>query len=275
MENQSQAQPVVSVIMPVYNAKEYLDEALDSVANQTVQDVEIICIDDQSTDGCWDMLNERSKKDSRIVVIRNEENRGAYYSRNRGLEIARGKYIYFMDSDDWLDREAFSVCCEHMEASNLDIIYFTLESFYESEELREKFPGNYRRNRIYTGIYTGQDIFALFTKNGDHRVHLPGAFYRHALIKSNGITFNEHTNNMDDLFYIQSLLLAERVECLTNVFYHRRWRANSLMSVGRGPKNLMARLIIYCEVHKFICKNKPELFISHDNQTKTTQFLQV
>ena len=264
MDNQSQTQPVVSVIMPVYNARNYLNEALDSLTNKTMQNIEIICIDDHSSDGCWDILNERSRKDSRIMVIRNEENRGAYYSRNRGLEVARGEYIYFMDADDWLDEETFSICVQHMERDDLDILYFAMEAFFENEDLENRFNFHYQRYGSYSGVYRGQEIFEKFSQNDDHRVQLPGAFFRHRFLKNEGILFNEYTNNMDDLFYFQTLVLAERVQCIPNIFYHRRWREGSLMTVGTGPKNLLARLIIYCEIQKFLCSRRcsiSEMFI--------------
>ena len=91
----------VSVIIPVYNVKQYLEQCLDSVLNQTFDDFEVICIDDSSTDGSGDMLDEYARKDLRIKVV-HQENTGVAVVRNRGLEMAKGEYIFYLDSDDYL-----------------------------------------------------------------------------------------------------------------------------------------------------------------------------
>ena len=83
----------VSVIIPVYNVEKYLRQCLDSVVNQTYSDIEIICIDDASTDGCYDILKEYEQKDKRITVLKNAKNIGLGLTRNRGLEFAKGDYI--------------------------------------------------------------------------------------------------------------------------------------------------------------------------------------
>jgi glycosyltransferase involved in cell wall biosynthesis len=92
--------PKVSVIIPVYNVDKYLKQCLDSVATQTLRDIEIICVNDGSTDGSLAILEEYAKKDSRIVVI-NQKNQGAGLARNKALKCAQGRYFVFMDSDDF------------------------------------------------------------------------------------------------------------------------------------------------------------------------------
>ncbi len=93
--------PLISVVMPVYNAEKYLDEAIHSIINQTFKDFELIIVDDGSTDGSHEIINKI--KDKRTVYVLNSRNRGNYYSRNRGWKIAKGKYIAVMDSDDICD----------------------------------------------------------------------------------------------------------------------------------------------------------------------------
>ena len=96
--------PKVSVIIPVYNVEEYLPTCLDSIINQTLEDIEIICVNDGSPDNCLSILNNYAGQDSRIIVI-NQENTGVSGARNRGLEVAGGKYIVFVDPDDWCEAE--------------------------------------------------------------------------------------------------------------------------------------------------------------------------
>ncbi len=97
----------VSIIVPVYNTGKYLRDCLDSLVNQTLKDIEIITIDDCSTDNSLDILNEYKNKYNNIIVIRNNKNSGPGYSRNRGLDIAKGEYIGFVDSDDYVDSDMY------------------------------------------------------------------------------------------------------------------------------------------------------------------------
>ena len=99
--------PLVSVIVPIYNTAEYLEECLDSLINQTLEDIEIICVEDKSSDDCLKILKEYSKKDDRIILIENDSNQGQSISRNNGLKIAKGEYVAFLDSDDWIDRNTY------------------------------------------------------------------------------------------------------------------------------------------------------------------------
>lgn len=112
--------PKVSVVVPVYNSSRHLKECLDSLATQTLADIEIICIDDGSTDVSWTILNEFRKIDGRFCVLK-QENRGAAEARNRGLKIARGEYIIFLDSDDVFESDMIDVMYKKSLASGSDI----------------------------------------------------------------------------------------------------------------------------------------------------------
>ena len=92
----------VSVIIPVYNVEKYLCKCLDSVVNQTLRDIEIICVDDGSTDSSWEILKEYAQRDDRIKLI-HKENGGLSSARNVAMQVAKGDYIGFIDSDDWID----------------------------------------------------------------------------------------------------------------------------------------------------------------------------
>jgi len=93
--------PLVSVVMPAYNAEKYISEAIESILNQTFKDFEFIIIDDGSTDRTWEIIQEYAKKDERIVPLRNDKNLKICMTLNKGIEASRGKYIARMDSDDW------------------------------------------------------------------------------------------------------------------------------------------------------------------------------
>ncbi|MCQ2958500.1 MAG: glycosyltransferase, partial [Candidatus Gastranaerophilales bacterium] len=112
--------PEVSVIMPVYNTEKYLRECLDSIINQTLKDIEIICVDDGSKDDSGKILDEYAQKDNRIKVIHNK-NQGAAPSRNQGISIAQGKYLSILDSDDIFDTNMLELLFNKAEQNDADI----------------------------------------------------------------------------------------------------------------------------------------------------------
>ena len=105
MEKQS---PLISVIMPLYNAERFVGESIGNILGQTVGDFELIVIDDASTDSSYDIASRYAAQDARIVLMRNDANHGAAYTSNRGLETARGSFITFMDADDRCSPERFA-----------------------------------------------------------------------------------------------------------------------------------------------------------------------
>ena len=110
----------ISIIVPVYNVEKYLERCLDSLINQTLKDIEIICINDGSTDNSSEILKEYAKKDSRIIII-NQNNQGISVARNNGMNKAKGKYIGFVDSDDWVDLDFFEKLYKAAEKHNAQI----------------------------------------------------------------------------------------------------------------------------------------------------------
>lgn len=135
----------ISVIIPVYNVEQYLPKCLDSVLNQTLKDIEIICINDESPDNCAQILEEYQKRDSRIIIL-NQKNSGQGSARNRGLEIAKGKYIQFLDSDDFYE----PTCCEEMynlmeQHKDIDVACFDCNIIYDAYEEHQKYDNDYFR----------------------------------------------------------------------------------------------------------------------------------
>ena len=115
--------PLVSVVVPVYNAEPYLRECLDSLFGQTLKEIEIIAVDDGSTDGSGKILDEFAARDRRLKVI-HQENAGVSAARNRGIKAARGRYLTFVDADDRIDRQALGYLCFEAERLQTDILLF-------------------------------------------------------------------------------------------------------------------------------------------------------
>src|SRR5699024_12612522 len=112
--------PIISIIVPVYNAKNYIEKCLNSILNQDIKDFEIIVVNDASDDDTINILKSYAKN-KQIVLINNEENLGTGESRNKGILFARGKYIGFVDNDDWVEKNYFSSMVKKMEEENSDI----------------------------------------------------------------------------------------------------------------------------------------------------------
>lgn len=147
----------ITVLVAVYNAEKYLNHCLDSLVNQTYRDLEIICIDDASTDMSWEILKEYASRDSRIILLKQSENGGQAKARNRGLEIATGDYVTMLDSDDWFSPDALELAVETAEKSTEnDCVMFDV-CYYDQKTGDESGYG-YRTSQM---IFTGEEAFRL------------------------------------------------------------------------------------------------------------------
>lgn len=127
--------PLVSVIIPVFNAEKYIKRALSSLVSQTYENIEIICVNDGSTDHSANILERMAESDNRVKVI-TQVNSGPAKARNTGLDIARGKYISFVDSDDFVDKEMYATLVNIAETQSADIIVFGGTPWPDSAMLR-------------------------------------------------------------------------------------------------------------------------------------------
>ncbi|WP_458453967.1 glycosyltransferase [Methanobrevibacter sp.] len=221
----------VSVVIPVYNTENYLKECLDSIVNQTLDDIEIICINDGSTDNSLKILNDYQKLDNRIKII-SQENSGQSVARNNGIVLAEGKYTYFMDSDDILELTALEEIYNISEDKNLDVLIFKLINFYD--ETYEKFPIDYYEmdflkpwsDKVFNFKDLGQDALEI-------AVSPPGKLFKKELIKN--IAFPEGLIFEDNVFFTEVMLKAERVSFYNKHLYKRR-RHDSSTTVSNDLK---------------------------------------
>ena len=127
-----ESKPFISVVMPVYNVEKYLEKAVLSVMKQTMKDFEIILVDDCSPDKCPEICNRLSQEYPKIRVIHHQKNKGLSEARNSGMEIARGKYIWFMDSDDYVENGLFERAYDSVKSNPAKVILFGLtEDYYK------------------------------------------------------------------------------------------------------------------------------------------------
>ena len=138
----------ISIIVPIYNVEEYLENCLQSILAQTYPHLELILVDDGSPDNCPRLCDEWKNKDARIEVI-HKENGGPSSARNAGLDIATGDYVYFLDSDDWLEKNALQTLVENLQKNAVDCIGFSF--IKEFENFSEHEPNMLWEEKTYCG----------------------------------------------------------------------------------------------------------------------------
>ncbi|WP_405305378.1 glycosyltransferase family 2 protein [Methanobrevibacter sp.] len=215
----------VSVIIPFYNVEEYLKECLDSVVNQTMEDIEIICINDGSTDNSMSILN--TYDDERIKIIE-QENQGLSSARNVGLENSNGDYICFLDSDDYLEITALEEIYEIAQDKSLDLLMFKLINFDNDTgetEIDEYYEMEKLKKVVGDNIFSYEDTDEVFF---DLSVTAPAKLFKHDLIKD--LRFPEYLIYEDNAFYMECILRAKRAYFYDKHLYYRRIRPNSITS---------------------------------------------
>ena len=129
--------PQISVVVPVYNVEKYLRECLDSLANQTFEDFEVICVNDGSDDSSPDILEEYASEDERFKIV-SQENKGLSGARNTGMNYIKGRYLLFLDSDDWLELNALELLYNHANALNSEMVIFPYRYFNQETKQYEE-----------------------------------------------------------------------------------------------------------------------------------------
>lgn len=254
MENE---QINVSVIVPVYNTEQYLRECLDSLIRQTYSHLQIILVDDGSTDSSGTICEEYAKNDPRISVV-HKENGGQSSARNVGIDLANGKYIYFLDSDDYLKENAIEELVNTAEQESADIVFFESETFVDFGDTpgQEAFTNffNYERKRTYDTKNSLEQFLAL-EENSEYFVCTPLHLYKTQYIKNNSIRFTEGIIHEDELFSAQIYLHNGLAAHSHQNLYMRRVRPGSTMTARSEEVSLYrynSAVTIYYALHDSI-----------------------
>lgn len=176
--------PKVSVIIPVYNAEKYLRQCLDSVVNQTLREIEIICVDDGSTDGSAEILKSYAENDSRIVPVRYTQNKSSNQARKDGVLMSRGTYIMFLDSDDSLELSACEELTSEMDRLGVDILQFGTFVDALPDVSKEAVDFFKRFVAPFPKLLYGKDVFAMCFKYKKYRFTIWNKIYRADLCKT-------------------------------------------------------------------------------------------
>lgn len=235
-DNCLQSNPKVSIIMPVYNAEEYLAACVASVCNQTLKELELICINNGSTDESATILNYYAARDSRILIHYQEEP-NQRTARNWGIRHARGKYLYFMDSDDFLDSDALEKLVETAEERSADLLYFFFREVRTDLNTVRPRPRYYN----YKKFLPEDKVFKL--KRSDYNFFIQYPFpwakliHRDLVLKNNLIFDNDCSNFDDNPHNLRTLLSAENPYVFNEAFYNFRIH-NKSMTQSKNPRIL-------------------------------------
>jgi len=213
-------QPQVTIILPVYNVEPYLRQCLDSVVNQTMRNIQVICVNDGSTDGSRAILQEYADQDSRIEII-DQENQGGGAARNAAYPHIRGKYTYFADPDDWLEFDLCQQCCEKAEATEADFVV-----------LRHAMDKGGWSHLPFDPSLPG----IRQTPEEKHEILIMLStwlrFWRSDFLLSNNIKFSKGKLPYEDMIVAwKGTVLADRIAILNSPLYHYRIRQESAQQV--------------------------------------------
>ena len=210
----------VSVIVPVFNAQDYLERCINSLINQTLKEIEIILVDDGSSDNSLSICKNFAKTDSRVKVL-HQDNSGASAARNAGLLMAQGRYIGFVDADDYVEKNMYYQLVHCLNECNADIAIFNL---FTNEKETKAF--------LKSGLYQKEDIIKeiyprlICRVNSENQAVIRGAvwckLFSKKLLDDNSIKYNEElVYNQDSLFSIDAILNCDKVICLSEKYlYH-------------------------------------------------------
>lgn len=218
----------VSIIVPVYNAEKYLEKALNSLVSQTLIDIEIICVNDGSTDSSLEILEKFAKLDERIVVV-TQPNSGQSSARNVGLKLAKGEYIGFLDADDWLDVDALEKL--YLKANGSDI---SICSIKVCSEQGEKLDDPYMSLRVFPNSLDNQVFTHRECSDFLFRICVTpwNKLYRRTFLQSNNIKFVEGLNFEDNVFFLETFLQAKSIVILRESLFC--YRVDSLTSYSHN-----------------------------------------
>ena len=239
--------PDISVVISVYNLEEYIRDCINSVRNQTLRNIEIICIDDHSSDHSVEIMKELADMDNRISVI-TQLNSGLSAVRNVGIKEAKGRYIHFLDGDDQLNRDALITLVKNMDSQSLDVAFFEGKTVYENDTLKGKnLYDNYYTYRYNYDVETGLTLFARLMTTYEFKPSACLQVARTAFLKDNNITFYEGITHEDGLYTLNVLSKAKRSTVIHAKCYIRMVRSNSIMTSPVSVESARGYLITYVE----------------------------
>jgi glycosyltransferase involved in cell wall biosynthesis len=259
-----QHQIKISVVIPVYNAENYIDELFGSILGQSLKEIEVVCVDDGSIDKTRELLKEYKEKDARIVVIE-QENKGTAAASNAGLYAARGEYIFFVDCDDTVAagalEKSYSLACRY----KADMVLFNAEYVFEDQlEDGLVLEDIKRTSKLRTGYEKynptdGPTLFSIMSANKDYRIPLWRYLFKKFFLDANEICFTDGILHQDVEFSFKANMLAENVAFCEDVFYYHRIRQGSVLTTKNPRRDEYSHIIVQKKMQDFLVTIKVEL----------------
>lgn len=244
----------VTIIMPVYNPGNFLNESLNSLLAQTMRDFRIIAIDDCSTDNSWEILKEKAMLDCRIIPIKNPYNLGAAKTRNIGLQMARGEYVVILDADDYFEPDYLECLLNLCKSNDLDVgicdIYMRNER--TGKEVVTGVP-SIRFKAITDRVFSWKDI-----PHNIFQLFLPAPFlkmYKRSFLERNSLQFQSLKHSNDVAFFCKVLMCAQRMMHISKSLVHYRFNTGNQISTNRG-KNPMCTYDAMADIYGFLISTK-------------------
>ena len=230
--------PLISVIVPVYNVEKYLEECLDSILTQTFKDIEIICIDDGSTDSSGKILDDYKEKDERIIVV-HDTNHGLGHVRNTGIDMARGKYVCFLDSDDYMEPDTLKNRYETAEKNNCDLVIDNMDKFdcQSGEKLDWAYTLNFAllpEKEVFNRHDIPDSIMDTTFSTSNNK------FCRLDMLRQKNLKFKEISYAEDVFFGYMVLIEAERISVIPDINTHYRVNRPGSNTTTVSPNRLLA-----------------------------------
>lgn len=244
----------VSVILPIYNVAPYLDDAFQSLLSQTLSDIEIIAVNDGSTDNSQEIIDKYVAHDKHIIAL-SQENQGLSVARNTALKYATGKYIYMMDSDDVLSSpDALQNCYDYAENNHADFIFFDGERFIDNVS---NCHSSIKRTHLVeeNKKYNGEYLLNLMLDKRIHNSVVWLLLINHDYMKRIGLLFYPGIIHEDELFTTILTLKSNSILCLKQSLIKHRIRPTSIMGLQYTKRNLDCYLTVIDELFKF--QNSP------------------
>lgn len=249
--------PRISVVIPVYNTERYLEEAIRSIMEQTFADIEIIIIDDGSTDNSLAIAQALAREDDRIVVY-SQQNKGQSEARNHGLRKAQGEYVYFMDSDDKLAPPALATCYERLVTDQLEIVFFNAAIQQDDAEI--SIPFDYQRPPIDDkAVFTGPSLVEYLIDRDAYRCSVCLYVAKKSTIDRINLSFYPGIIHEDELFSALLFFEVERMGYINQEFFYRRVRAGSTMLSKFSMKNIQGYFTVARKLTEYARDARPEV----------------
>lgn len=246
-------EPKISVIIPVYNVEKYISKCLQSVILQTYTNLEIICINDGSTDNSLEIMENFAEKDKRIKII-SRSNKGQSYARNLGLDTAAGDYVSFIDADDWISLTLYSEFVEAVNNFCFDIFMFNGTEVYEKP--KSSYYPTFFKSDFFTDKDYAEKICSIYDFSFPFLYNLSVAnkIYRTEFLRQNDFKFLENKKFEDELFNFKTMIKANGIKILNEVLYFYR-KDNLTSTTNLIEKNIFDRFDIIDDLENFILDN--------------------